>query len=107
MEAQIIEKIKAGTKIRVWERIKEGDKERQSAFEGIVLARKHGTEPGATFTVRAILQEIGVEKVFPINSPNIAKVEIVSEPKKIRRSKLYFLRTLSSKKVREKLKHTA
>ncbi|MEW6617699.1 MAG: 50S ribosomal protein L19 [Patescibacteria group bacterium] len=107
MEAQIIEKIKPGTKIRVWERIKEGDKERQSAFEGIVLARKHGTEPGATFTVRAILQEIGVEKVFPINSPNIAKVEIVSEPKKIRRSKLYFLRTLSSKKVREKLKHTA
>jgi len=107
MEAQIVEKIKPGTKIRVWERIKEGDKERQSAFEGIVLARKHGTEPGATFTVRAILQEIGVEKVFPINSPNIAKVEIVSEPKKIRRSKLYFLRTLSSKKVREKLKHTA
>ena len=107
MEAQIIEKIKPGTKIRVWERIKEGDKERQSAFEGIVLARKHGTEPGATFTVRAILQEIGVEKVFPINSPNIAKVEIVSEPKKIRRSKLYFLRTLSNKRVREKLKHTA
>lgn len=106
MEAQIIEKIKPGAKIRVWERIKEGDKERQSAFEGIVLARKHGVESGATFTVRAILQEVGVEKVYPINSPNIAKIEIISAPKKVRRSKLYFLRDLSSKKVREKLRLT-
>ena len=107
MEANIIEKIKPGAKIRVWERIKEGGKERQSRFEGVVIAKKHGNEAGGTFTVRAVLQEIGVEKVFPINSPNITKVEIVSTSKKVRRSKLYFLRNLSSKKSREKLQLTA
>lgn len=107
MEANILEQIKPGAKIRVWERIKEGEKERQSRFEGIVIARKHGTEAGGTFTVRAVLQEVGVEKVFPLNSPNIAKIEIVSVSKKVRRSKLYFLRDLSSKKSREKLQLTA
>ncbi len=107
MEANILEQIKPGAKIRVWERIKEGGKERQGRFEGIVIARKHGTEAGGTFTVRTVLQEVGVEKVFPLNSPNIAKIEIVSVSKKVRRSKLYFLRDLSSKKSREKLQLTA
>ncbi len=101
---KILPQIKPGARVRVWEKIKEGDKERQSAFEGIVLARKHGTEPGATFTVRAVLQEVGVEKVYPIHSPTIAKVDILSSPKKVRRAKLYFLRKLSPKKVAEKLK---
>ncbi len=107
MEANIIEKIKPGAKIKIWEKIKEGNKERLTPFEGVVIARKHGKEAGATFTVRAVLQEIGVEKVYPINSPNIAKVEVISSSKKIRRSKLYFLRNLSSKKSREKLQLTA
>lgn len=100
------EKIKPGAKIRVWERIKEGDKERQSRFEGLVIARKHGSEAGATFTVRAILHEVGVEKIYPVFSPMIAKVEIVSSPKKVKRSKLYYLRSLSKKKVKEKIKKT-
>lgn len=104
LEVTIAEKIKPGAKIRVWERIKEGDKERQSAFEGIVIARKHGKEAGASFTVRAVLQEVGVEKVYPLHSPIIAKVEIISSPKKIHRSKLYYLRGFSSKKARERLK---
>lgn len=104
MKQEILNKIKPGAKIRVWERIKEKDKERQSAFEGIVIARKHGNEPGATFTVRAILSEVGVEKVYPINSPLIAKIDIISSPKKVRRSKLYFIRNLSNKEIREKLK---
>ncbi len=104
IDKEILVKIKPGAKVRVWERIKEGEKERQSAFEGIVLARKHGSEAGATFTVRAMLQEVGVEKVYPINSPLIAKVEVISFPKKVRRAKLYFLRSLSSKRVVEKLK---
>ncbi|KKU90826.1 MAG: 50S ribosomal protein L19 [Candidatus Jorgensenbacteria bacterium GW2011_GWA1_48_11] len=99
-----MEKIKPGAKIRVWERLKEGDKERQSAFEGIVIARKHGSETGATFTVRAILQEVGVEKVYPINSSLIAKVDVLTSPKKVRRAKLYFIRHLSPKRVAEKLK---
>ncbi|KKU93901.1 MAG: 50S ribosomal protein L19 [Candidatus Jorgensenbacteria bacterium GW2011_GWA1_48_13] len=101
---EVLEKIRPGARVRVWERIKEGDKERQSAFEGIVLARKHGDEAGATFTVRAILQEVGVEKVYPVHSPVIAKVEVISSPKKVSRAKLYFLRKLSPKRVAEKLK---
>lgn len=104
MDKAISDKIKSGAKVRVWERIKEGDKERQSPFEGIVISRKHGNEPGASFTVRAILQEVGVEKVYPIHAPTIAKVEILSSPKKVHKSKLYYLRGFSSKKTRERLK---
>ncbi len=100
----IYDKIKPGAKVRVWERIKEKDKERQSAFEGIVLARKHGKEAGASFTVRAILHEVGVEKVFPLHSPMIAKVDILSSPKKVHKAKLYYLREFSSRKTRERLK---
>ena len=104
MDKELLSKIKSGAKVRVWEKIKEGEKERLSAFEGFVIARKHGSEIGATFTVRTVLQEVGVEKVYPINSPLIAKVDIISSPKKIHRSKLYYIRSLSPKKVAEKLK---
>ncbi len=103
IQSEILKKIKTGARVRVWEKIKEGDKERLSAFEGLVIARKHGNEAGGTFTVRAILQEVGVEKVFPINATTIAKVEALSSPRKVHRSKLYYVRKLSSKKVREKL----
>lgn len=99
----VLTKIKPGAKVRVWERIKEGDKERQSAFEGMVIARKHGKEAGATFTVRAVLQEVGVEKVYPINTPTIAKIDVLSSPKKVHRSKLYYVRDFSAKKIRERL----
>lgn len=112
IDNDVLGKIKPGAKVRVWERIPteggsaSGGKEgyRLSPFEGIVLARKHGSEPGATFTVRAVLQSIGTEKVYPINSPLIAKLEIISSPQKVHRSKLYYLRSLSSRKVREKIK---
>ena len=104
INTEILKKIKTGAKVRVWEKIKEGDKERLSAFEGLVISRKHGNESGGTFIVRAVLQEVGVEKVFPINAMTISKVEVLSSPKKIHRSKFYFVRKLSSKKVREKLK---
>ena len=82
INAEILKKIKTGAKVRVWEKIKEGDKERLSAFEGLVISRKHGNESGGTFIVRAVLQEVGVEKVFPINAMTISKVEILSSPKK-------------------------
>lgn len=104
MDQTIMAKIRPGAKVRVWERIKEGDKERQSAFEGIVIARKHGSEPGATFTVRTVLQEVGVEKVFPLHSPTVAKVDVISSPKKVHRSKLYYLRGFSNRKTKERLK---
>lgn len=104
MEQEIAQKIKPGAKVRVWERIKEKDKERRSSFEGLVIARKHGSEAGASFTVRTTLYEISVEKTYPLHSPIIAKVEILSSPRKIHRSKLYYVRDFSAKKIRERLK---
>ena len=104
MDKDTSSKIKPGAKVRVWERIKEGDKERETPFEGTVIARKHGMEAGATFTVRSIIQNIGVEKVYPIHSPIIKRIEFLAVPKRIKRSKLYYLRELSPKKVREKLR---
>ena len=103
MDEKILKQIKSGATVRVSEKIKEGGKERISNFKGVVLARKHGNEPGATFTVRAIVGGVGVEKVYPINSPMISKVQVLSSPKKVHRSKLYFLRKLSKKKSREKV----
>jgi len=104
MDPQLLAKIKPGAKVKVWERIKEGDKERETPFEGIVIARKHGNEPGATFTVRSTIQNIGVEKIYPINSPIIKRIELLDSPKRIKRAKLYYLRHLSPRKVREKLR---
>lgn len=72
-------------------------------FEGLVIARKHGNEPGATFTVRTTLAGVGVEKIFPIHSPVITKVDILSSPKKVHRSKLYWVRKASGAKTRQRL----
>jgi large subunit ribosomal protein L19 len=104
MDSEMMQKIKPGAKVRVWERIKEGDKERQSSFEGLVLARKHGKESGSTFTVRAVLSEVGVEKIYPIHCPSIAKIDVLSSPKKVHKSKLYYVRGFSNKKIRERVK---
>jgi large subunit ribosomal protein L19 len=103
IEDTIQSQIKPGSVVKVFEKVREGDKERITQFEGIVLARKHGNEPGATFTVRAVISNVGVEKIYPIHSPRITKVEVISAPKKVKRSKLYYLRTLSRKQVRQKL----
>lgn len=117
MDAKIAQQIKPGAQVRVWERVpaeknsgggkgkkgKENTKERISRFQGIVLARKHGQETGATFTVRSIVDGVGMEKVYPLQSPMISKVEILSSPKKVHRAKLYFVRGLSKKKSREKI----
>lgn len=98
-----MKEIRPGAKVRVWERIKEGDKERLGSFLGIVIARRHGSEAGASFTVRSIVHGVGVEKSFPIHSPIISKVDVISSPKKVSRSKLYYVRKLSSKEIRSKL----
>lgn len=94
---------KAGDKVRVWQKIKEKDKIRLQAFEGIVIARKHGKEAGATFTVRNVYDGIGVERVFPLYSPNIDKIEILSRLK-ARRAKLYYLRKKAAKEIRKRMK---
>jgi large subunit ribosomal protein L19 len=93
-------KIKPGVKVRVFSTL---NNESLPRFEGIVIARKHGNEEGATFTVRGIVLGVGVEKTFPINSPAISKVEIISYPKKIRRSKLYWIRKASKAQIRKKI----
>lgn len=89
--------------VKVFEKVKEGDKERLAQFSGLVLSRKHGSEIGASFTVRATVAGVGVEKSYPINSPVIEKVEIVSSPKKVSRAKLYYIRDLSRKETRQKM----
>lgn len=95
---------RAGDTVRVWSKIlDEKGKSRLQAFEGIVLARKHGTETGATFTVRRIASGVGVERIFPIYSPMIDKVE-VTKKSNAHRSKLYYVRTKAVKDVRRKMR---
>ena len=95
--------IRPGDTIKVHQKIKEGGKERIQVFEGLVLARKHGKEAGATITVRKVVSGVGVEKVFPIHSPLIAKIEVLKRGK-VRRAKLYYLRKAKGKKARLKRK---
>lgn len=95
--------IRAGDTVRVWQRIQEGERKRLQAFEGLVIARKHGTEAGATFTVRRIASGVGVERVFPLYSPLIQKIELVRRSK-VRRAKLYYIRDRAAREVRKKMK---
>ena len=97
--------MRAGDTVNVMQKIKEKDKFRLQAFEGIVLARKHGTEAGGTFTVRKIASGVGVEKVFPIYSPMIDSIEIVKRAK-VRRAKLYHIRTKATKEIKKEMRHT-
>lgn len=98
--------IRPGDTVKVYQKIKEGEKERIQTFEGIVLARKHGKEAGATITVRKVISGIGVERIFPLNSPTIEKIEILKRGK-VRRAKLYYLRKAGGKKARLKKKEFA
>lgn len=105
MSEDIRTKVGPGMIIKVHQKIKEKnakgeEKERIQIFEGIVIARRHGSEPGATITVRKISGGVGVEKIFPINSPVVAKIELVREMK-VRRAKPTFIRT-SKKRLKEK-----
>jgi large subunit ribosomal protein L19 len=105
----------AGDTVRVWSKIweekaaKKGDKKgetgkfRLQAFEGMVLARKHGAEAGGTFTVRKIASGVGVERIFPLYSPLIDKIEVTKKAR-ARRSKLYYIRTKAVKDVRRKMR---
>ena len=96
-------KISPGDTVRVYQKIKEKDKERLQAFEGVVLTRKHGKGISATITVRKVISGVGVEKIFPIHSPVIEKIEVLKKSK-VRRAKLYYLRTAKGKKARLKRK---
>lgn len=96
--------LRAGDTVRVWQKITEKGKTRLQAFEGLVLARKHGSEAGATFTVRRIASGVGVEKIFPLYSPMIDKIEIVKRAK-VRRAKLYHIRDKAAKEVRRQMRN--
>lgn len=93
--------LKSGDTLRVHLIVKEGGKERVQIFEGLVIAVKHGKTLDGTFTVRKESFGVGVERVFPLHSPRIVKVERVKQSK-VRRSKLYYMRELSGKNARLK-----
>lgn len=95
--------IRPGDTVRVMQKIKEKDKFRLQAFEGLVLARKHGTEAGATITVRKVTSGVGVERIFPLYSPMIEKFEIVKRAR-VRRAKLYFIREKVAREARRQLR---
>jgi large subunit ribosomal protein L19 len=105
MEARRTLDMRPGDTIRVWQKIEENGKTRLQAFEGLVLARKHGTEAGATFTVRKVASGVGVEKVFPLYSPMIDKIEIVKRSR-VRRAKLYYIRDKVAREARRQLRRT-
>ncbi len=104
---QNLPEIRPGDTVRVVQKIpgsdlarpgkKEGAKEKTQVFEGVVIARKHGREIGATITVRRVISGIGVERIFPIHSPTIEKIEILKKGR-VRRAKLYYLRKAKGKK---------
>ncbi|MDO8482359.1 MAG: 50S ribosomal protein L19 [bacterium] len=113
MEARRKLDVRAGDTVRVWQKITERfmekdkvkEKVRSQAFEGLVLARKHGKEAGATFTVRKVIDGIGVEKIFPIYAPSIEKVEIIRRSK-VRHAKLYHVRRKAAKVIRREMRNS-
>lgn len=98
--------LKPGSTVRVWQKIQEKGKTRLQAYEGLIIAHKHGAEAGATFTVRRVASGVGMEKIFPLYSPNIDKIEVLRESK-VRRSKLYYIRDKAAKEVRRRMKKVA
>lgn len=94
--------LRAGDTVRVWQKIREKDKFRLQAFEGLVLAKKHGSEAGATFTVRTVIDGVGVERIFPLYSPMIDKIETVKRSK-VRRAKLYHIRKKAAKDIKREM----
>ena len=95
--------IKSGDTVRVHQKIQDKGKTRIQIFDGIVLARKHGTEPGATFTVRKVASGVGVEKIYPLYSPLIDKIEIVKRAK-VRRAKLYYIREKVNREIKRQMR---
>ena len=93
----------SGDTVRVWVKIPEKGKFRLQAFEGLVLARKHGTEIGGTFTVRKVASGVGVERIFPLFSPMIDSIEVIKKSG-ARRSKLYYVREKAVRDIRKKMK---
>jgi large subunit ribosomal protein L19 len=104
--AEVAVLLKPGMTVRIHQKIKElnikgEEKERIQYFEGMIIARKHGKGTKGTVTVRKVTDEVGVEKIFPLELPTITKIEIKKQAK-VRRAKLYFLKRGYKKKLKEK-----
>jgi large subunit ribosomal protein L19 len=95
--------LRTGDTVKVHQKIQEKGKTRIQIFEGMILARKHGTEAGATLTVRRSANGYGVERIFPLYSPMIDKIELVKRSK-VRRAKLYYIREKAVKEINKRLK---
>jgi large subunit ribosomal protein L19 len=95
--------IRPGDVLRVHQKIQEKGKTRIQLFEGMVLARKHGTEAGATITVRRVANGYGVEKIYPLYSPLIDKMEVIRRAK-VRRAKLYYVRDKAQKELSKRMR---
>lgn len=96
--------LKPGFTVRVWQKVPDkGGKFRLQAYEGLIIACKHGNEAGATFTVRRVASGVGMEKIFPLYSPMIDKIEILREVK-VRRSKLYYIREKAAREIRRRMR---
>lgn len=100
---QTLQDVRPGDTIKIFQKVKEGDKTRVQPFEGLVIARKHGSGISATVTVRKVSGGIGVEKIIPIHSPSVTKVEVLRRAK-VRRAKLYYIRTKAAKEARRKMR---
>jgi len=96
--------LRAGDTVKVHQVIQEKGKIRLQVFEGLVLARKHGKEAGATFTVRKVTEGVGVERIFPLYSPLIDKIEVVRRAK-VRRAKLYYIREKAAKEISRQMRN--
>lgn len=96
--------IRAGDTVKVWQKIKEKDKTRLQLFEGLVLSVKHGTTIGSTFTVRRVASGVGVEKIIPLFSPLVDKIEITKRAK-VRQAKLYHIRRKAAKEIQREMRN--
>lgn len=103
---QTLMDVRPGDTVKIFQKVREGDKTRVQPFEGLVIARKHGGGISATITVRKVSGGIGVEKTIPVHSPTITKIEILRRAK-VRRAKLYYIRTKAAREVRRKMKGIA
>jgi large subunit ribosomal protein L19 len=95
--------VRSGDSVRVFQKIQEKGKTRLQVYEGLVLARRHGSEAGATFTVRKVVDGIGVERIFPLYSPMIDKIEITRRAK-VRRAKLNYIREKAAREIKRQMR---
>ena len=95
--------LRVGWTVKIHQKVREGEKAKNQTFEGIIIAKKHGNEAGASITVRRVSGGIGVEKTLPLSLPSIEKIVVVKKSR-VRRAKLYYLREKTAKEIRKKTK---